>query len=110
MNERRIVVARDSGISIRSFQDIREAMAVCIESDGLILTEDDVATEFFDLRSGLAGELFQVFVNYRIPLAIVLHKPEGHGTRFAELAYEHGSHNLIRFLPSEDEARVWLAY
>src|SRR5262245_61337685 len=58
MNEdHRILVASDSGISIRSFGDISDAIAACIEAEGLILTEGDLAEEFFDLRSGLAGEL-----------------------------------------------------
>jgi len=31
--------------------------------EGIILREEDLAPEFFDLRSGLAGELLQKFVN-----------------------------------------------
>ena len=77
MNEEcRIVIASDSGISIRSFADISDAIAACLGAEGLILTENDLAPEFFDLRSGLAGELFQKFVNYRLRLAVVLQDPE----------------------------------
>ena len=56
---RRIIVASDAGISIRSFIDISDAIGVCLGAEGLLLNEDDLAPEFFDLRSGLAGELFQ---------------------------------------------------
>jgi len=48
--ERRIIVASNSGISIRSFRDISDAIAACLGAGGLILTEDDLAQEFFDLR------------------------------------------------------------
>jgi hypothetical protein len=104
----RILIASDSGISIRSFSDIHDVIAACFGTDGLILTEDDLAREFFDLRSGLAGEIFQKFVNYKLRLAIVLPDPEAYGERIGELAYEHKSHDLIRFVRSKDEAKAWL--
>ena len=107
--ERRILVASDQGISIRSFSDVSDALGACFGSAGLILTEDDLAREFFDLHSGLAGEAFQKFVNYRLRVAIVLPDPEAYGERFSELAYEHRSHNLIRFVRSADEAKAWLS-
>jgi hypothetical protein len=107
--EHRILIAADSGISIRSFRDISEALGACIGAEGLILSEADLAPEFFDLRSGLAGELFQKFTNYRIRLAIVLPDPQPYGERFSELVYEHRSHNLIRFVRSEAEAKTWLS-
>jgi hypothetical protein len=106
--EHRILIASDSGISIRSFSDIPDAIAACFGTDGLILTEDDLAREFFDLRSGLAGELFQKFTNYKLRAAIVLPDPEAYGERISELAYEHKSHDLIRFVRSKDEAEAWL--
>lgn len=106
--ERRIIVASDAGISIRSFADISNAIAACIGAAGLILTENDLAQEFFDLRSGLAGELFQKFINYKVRVALVVPKPEAYGERFAELAYEHSTHTMIRFVRSEDEAKAWL--
>jgi len=107
--ERRIVVASDSGIAIRCIGDVSDALGACLGSGGLILTEDDLAREFFDLRTGLAGELFQKFTNYQLRLVIVLPNPEAYGERFGELAYEHLSHNLIRFVRSKDEAKAWLS-
>ena len=109
MNEEgRILIASDSGVSIRSFGAIADAIGAGIESEGLIFTEDDLAREFFDLRTGLAGELFQKCMNYRVRLAIVLPDPEAYGERISELAYEHKSHNMIRFVRSKDEAEAWL--
>jgi len=109
MNEgRKILIASDSDISIRSFRDISDAIAACFGTDGLILTEDDLAQEFFDLRSGLAGELFQKFINYKLRMAIVLPNPEAYGDRISELAHEHKSHNMIRIVRSKDEAEAWL--
>jgi Domain of unknown function (DUF4180) len=106
--ERKILVASDAGISIRSFGDISDAIAESIDADGLILTEDDLTKEFFDLRSGLAGELFQKCVNYGVRLAIILPDPEAYGERVSELAYEHKSHSMIRFVRSKVAAETWL--
>jgi hypothetical protein len=109
MNEvRQILIASESGISIRSFGDISDALSASLGAAGLILTENDLAREFFDLHSGLAGELFQKFSNYRLRVALVLPDPEAYGERFSELAYEHNSHSMIRFVRSKDEAKAWL--
>ena len=106
--EQRVLVASDMAISIRSFSDISNALGTCLGSGGLILSEDDLSEEFFDLRSGLAGELFQKFINYRLRLAIVLPDPEAYGERFSELSREHISHSLVRFFRSKDLAQAWL--
>jgi hypothetical protein len=47
-------------------------------------------------------------VAYRFRVAIVLPDPEAYGERFGELAYEHASHSMIRFVRSADEAKAWL--
>ena len=102
-------MASDAGISIRSFSDISDAIEACIGTGGLILTENDLSKEFFDLRSGLAGEFFQKFINYKVRVAIILQDTGAYGERFAELAFEHASHPMIRFVRSKSEARAWLA-
>ena len=104
----RIIIASDSGISIQSSSDISDALGATLGAKGLILTENDLAPEFFDLRTGLAGELFQKFINYKVRVAIVLPDADAFGERFSELAYEHRSHGLIRFVRSKDEAIAWL--
>lgn len=103
-----IVIAAAAGIAIRSFNDIPEALAACLGAAGLILTEADLAPAFFELRSGLAGELFQKFINYKVRVALVLPDPAAYGERFNELAYEHASHGMIRFVRSLAEAKAWL--
>ncbi|HXU36211.1 MAG TPA: DUF4180 domain-containing protein [Blastocatellia bacterium] len=107
-NERRIVVASNSGISIQTSGDISAALGACLGTQGLILTERDLAAEFFDLRTGLLGELFQKFINYNLRVAIVVPNPEAYGERFSELAYEHRSHHIIRMVRSEGEAYEWM--
>jgi hypothetical protein len=112
MNEtHKIIVASASGISIRSSGDIPDVIAACLEAGaaGLVLSEGDLIPEFFDLRTGLAGEFFQKLVNYGLRAAFVLPNPESHGERFSELVYEHRSHGMIRFFNTKAEAETWLS-
>jgi hypothetical protein len=106
--EGKILMAAEAGIHIGSLRDVSDTIAAAFSADGLILTEEDLAQEFFELRSGLAGELFQKCMNYGLRLAIVLPNPEAYGERFSELAYEHTSHKMIRFVRTKAEAEAWL--
>jgi hypothetical protein len=104
----KVVVASQAGIAIRALSDIPDFLGAVVGAEGLILTEPDLGPAFFDLRSGLAGEVLQKCTNYRVKTALVMPDPAAYGQRFSELAYEHASHNLIRFVRTEAEARAWL--
>jgi hypothetical protein len=104
---RKFVIASDCGISITSPNDVADAVGASL-GRGLILAERDLGPAFFDLRTGLAGELIQKFVNYRIRVAIILPRPDVYGERFAELAYEHATHPTVRFVCSIDDAMMWM--
>lgn len=39
--------------------------------DKIILHEENIVPEFFDLKTKLAGKVLQKFVQYRMPLAVV---------------------------------------
>ncbi|CAM3725261.1 DUF4180 domain-containing protein [Deinococcus frigens] len=95
-------------MSLRGPDDIHTLIGAAFDLDGLSLSEADLSPQFFDLRSGLAGEAFQKLTNYRIRVALVLPDFAAHDERFAELTHEHAPHPLIRFVHGEAEARVWL--
>jgi hypothetical protein len=102
------LLASDAGIAIRSMSDVSGAIGATFGAGGLILAESDLAPEFFDLKTGLAGELFQKFTNYRLRLALIVSEPERYGDRFSELAREHQSHANIRIVGTKDEATAWM--
>jgi hypothetical protein len=104
----RIVTAAESGLSLRTSGDISDVISACLSADGLILAEDAVGPQFFDLRTGFAGEALQKFVNYRVRVAIVVATPASHGERFVELVREHATHPMVRFFATEEGARAWL--
>jgi uncharacterized protein DUF4180 len=103
-------LSEPAGVRILAAADIGNALAASIEHGGLVLDERDLAAGFFDLRTGFAGEVLQKFTNYRARLAIVVADPAAHGSRFSELAYEHRTHNAVRFFATATLARQWLVY
>lgn len=93
---------------VESVADVSRLLETMLGGGAALLLEEDLGSGFFDLRTGLAGELLQKFVNFRIPLAIVVSSPQKHGTRFAELVHEHRGHPVVRFFGTEGEACEWL--
>ena len=65
-------------ILIRTTQDALDLMVNCVYNgaDRIILHEKNIAPEFFDLKTRLAGDILQKFSNYRARLAIVGHFEE----------------------------------
>lgn len=59
-------------ILINNTQDALNLMAECDERGArhIILHEKNIAPEFFNLKTGLAGEILQKFVNYQVKLTI----------------------------------------
>lgn len=106
--DHRIIIASEAGIAVRSAKGISDVIGACFGAAGIVLVEEDLGPAFFDLRTGLAGELLQKLVNYRLRAAIIVPHPEAHGERFRELAYEHRSHDTVRFVASRAEADAWL--
>jgi hypothetical protein len=96
--------------TISSPADIADALGASIDAGGIVLDEMQLGPDFFDLRTGLAGEVFQKFTNYRARLAIVVADESAYGSRFSELIYEHRSHKQVRFFASAQRARQWLNY
>ncbi len=100
--------AGELGLRVDNLADIPDLIGAAFSVDGLLLLEADLGPEFFRLGSGVAGELFQKLVNYRVPTALVLPDFAAYGERFAELAYEHSRHPSVRFVTTEAAAREWL--
>jgi hypothetical protein len=64
--------------------------------------------QFFRLRSGLAGEVMQKFVNYRVRLVIVGQVPDA-GTAFSDLVRESNRGRHVWFVRDLEELDARLA-
>ena len=60
-------------VIVNTIQDALDIMCHAgeLEAQSIVLHQNQLAPEFFDLKSGLAGEILQKFSNYRMRLAIV---------------------------------------
>ena len=73
-----------------------------------VLGEMNFVPQFYDLKTGLAGEVFQKSSNYNIRLAIVGTFEMVVSERFRELKAESNRGHQVRFAESRDEAISWL--
>ncbi|WP_390454455.1 DUF4180 domain-containing protein [Chryseobacterium sp. Alg-005] len=73
INNTKIAEIISDEILIQSAQDGLDLLGnVYYEGfDKVIIHENNMAPDFFDLKTKLAGEILQKFSNYRIPLAVV---------------------------------------
>lgn len=93
---------------VRRFDDVAERAFAADGNGSICLDESDLHPDFFNLRSGVAGELLQKFVNYGMRVALVIADPLKYGERFSELAREHETHPSVRFVRTREEGERWL--
>lgn len=79
-----------------------------LQTDRVLLYSQDIPDDFFDLKTGVAGEVMQKLVQYKVRTAIVIDSSLELSDRFKELILESKRHNTLRFFFDEDEAKRWL--
>ena len=95
---------------IRTTQDMLDILAWGGERDTqLILMEvSNFDRRFFDLSTGLAGDLLQKCSNYHVQLAIAGDYTIVISSRFRELVAELNRGDHVRFTRTREEAAEWL--
>lgn len=98
-------VARGS-LTISSPSDMLDVMGDVSYSgcSRMIIHSNSLSEEFFDLRSGLAGEILQKFSNYRMKLAIVGDFSHLSSRSWRDFIRESNRGKTVNFLSSVDEA------
>lgn len=72
--------------------------------DRIILYEKNITPFFFDLKSGIAGEILQKFSNFRIRLAIVGDFEKFESKSLKDFIFESNKNRQINFVNSLNEA------
>lgn len=72
--------------------------------DKIILHKKNITADFFDLKTGMAGEILQKFSNYRIQLVVVGDFSGFTSTSLQDFMYESNKGRHVNFLPSTSEA------
>lgn len=90
--------------------DPRGTVTRCIENGvrGLFLDEGTVPPAFFDLSTGLAGELLHHLQKHHMRLAGVVPDPTAHSRPFQDFVREANRGGPFRFFRTRDEAVAWL--
>jgi hypothetical protein len=77
-------------------------------ADALLLRKEQLPIGFFDLKSGLAGEILQAFSTYRMRLAIVGDFAEHTGDAWLAFVRESNRMGQVSFVSTTDEALALL--
>jgi DNA-binding PadR family transcriptional regulator len=95
---------------ISSEQDALDLIAACWENDtSLVMLHSEVlAEDFYKLRTGLAGQVLQKFMNYRIKVAVIITDDQKIKGKFKELIAEANKRNDFRVFNNIVEAENWL--
>ena len=75
----------------------------------MVLNKDGICEEFFDLKTKLAGDILQKYINYKVKLAIVGDFSGYTSKSLRDFIYECNNGNDIFFVPDEQEAIVKLS-
>jgi hypothetical protein len=107
----RIAEVQSDGIVIHEIQDALDLMADvnCLGADKVILSENQITPDFFDLKTRLAGEILQKFSQYRVQLAIVGDFTKYKSKSLKDFIFESNRHGHISFVSSLEEAKTRLA-
>ena len=95
---------------LSSEQDAIDLIAACWENDtSLVMLHSEVLTDdFFKLKTGLAGQVLQKFMNYHIKVAVIITDDQKIKGKFKELLAEANKRNDFRVFNNVEEAENWL--
>jgi hypothetical protein len=106
INRKNIAVLKSLGVLIQETQDALDLMAESgyLNSHKIIVKEDQVTPEFFDLKTGIAGEILQKFSTYNVQLAIIGDFTKFNSKSLRDFIFESNKYGRINFVSSFEEA------
>ena len=105
-NEITVAEVTSEAVLIREVQDALDLMGDCGYQGArdIILHKKNLLPAFFDLSTGIAGEVLQKFSNYRVRLAIIGDFTEGISSSLKDFIRESNKTGRILFVHSAEEA------
>lgn len=110
-NETSIAKIKSNNIEIKNAQDALDIFANCMYQGAskIIIYEKNIIADLFDLKTGIAGEVFQKCSNYKVQLAIVGDYSKFTSKSLRDFILESNKHGQINFVSSLEEAFERLA-
>jgi hypothetical protein len=107
INRVRIAEVISDRVLINVTQDALDIMAEAAHMGSwkIILHSENILPGFFDLKTGIAGEILQKFSTYNVQLAIVGDFSKYRGRSLNDFIFESNKHGRINFVNSTEEAR-----
>lgn len=102
-----IAIVNSDEVLITDIQSALDLMATVryeTGSDRIILNKSTIVEEFFDLKTRLAGEILQKFVNYNVKVAIIGDFSIYSSKSLKDFIYECNKGKHIFFVPNEKQA------
>lgn len=103
----KVAVIESSDILINEPQDALDLMATIMhihDCNKILLSESSITKNFFDLKTGIAGEILQKFSNYQTKLAIVGDFSIYNSKSLKDFIFESNKGSQVLFLGNEEEA------
>ncbi len=94
------------GIVIASLEEALDLLGNCYYqgAQGILLEEKNITPDFFDLTTGIAGEILQKFSTYNMYLAIIGDFSRYSSKSLRDFIYESNKTGRINFLRTSEEA------
>jgi len=102
-----IAIVKDGGCVISDVQSALDLIATAsyvTGSDRIIIEKSQISESFFDLKTKLAGEALQKFINYRVKIAIVGDFSNYTSKSLNDFIFECNKGNDICFVSTKQEA------
>lgn len=94
-------------VVVRTPQDMLDIMAN-VSTNYIVLHEHNFEKEFFDLKTGVLGEVLLKCTNYRVYLAIIGDFSQYESKALKAFIYESNKHRDYLFVSSLDEVKkIW---
>lgn len=100
-------VIESHDILIKDTQDALDLMATIrhmYDCDKMVVNKSAVTESFFDLKTGIAGEILQKYTNYNMKIAIVGDYEIYTSKSLKDFIYESNKGSQVFFLADEKEA------
>jgi hypothetical protein len=108
INGQSIAELSAEGVMLSTAQQFLQ-MIMDSSAEGIIVHQESIDQKFFDLRSGLAGEMLQKVVNYRLRLAIVGDFSFYESNSLKAFILESNRSNAIVFVKTIEDALIRLS-
>ncbi|GLI04172.1 hypothetical protein YDYSG_02020 [Paenibacillus tyrfis] len=90
--------------------DALDLIALCWEheTNAIMIHYAALSEDFFKLKTKVAGDIIQKFINYGIKVAAIIPQETIQNGRFKEMAMETNKGHHFRMYESKEEAEEWL--